>query len=41
VDAEPDDLIGPDPHRLWERVVDRLPGSGKLLRTMPSDPGLN
>ncbi len=41
VDPEPSDLLGPDPDHLWERVVGRLPGSGKLLRTMPANPGLN
>ena len=41
VDPDPTDLLTPEPEHLWEHVVDRLPGSGRLLRTMPTDPGLN
>lgn len=41
VDPDPHEVLGSDPGHLWEQVVDRLPGSGRLLRTMPSNPLLN
>lgn len=41
VDPDPRELLGQDPDHLWEHVAARLPGSGKLLRTMPANPFLN
>ncbi len=41
VRPEVDDVLDPDPRGLWERVVNRLPDSMRVLRTMPHDPGLN
>lgn len=41
VDPDPREVLGPDPAHLWEQVVGRLPGSGRLLRTMPADPRMN
>lgn len=41
VDAQPDDILHPDPAQLWWRVVGRQPGDTALLRHYPEEPWLN
>lgn len=36
-----DDVLTPDPERLWSRVLRRQPGNLRLLSTCPTDPGMN
>jgi putative transcriptional regulator len=39
--SEPDDLFGPDPGRLWARVLRRQPGELAWVSTRPLDPRMN
>ncbi|MGA9747622.1 MAG: YqgE/AlgH family protein [Nocardioides sp.] len=39
--AEPGDLFGGDPERLWSRVLRRQPGELAWVSTRPTDPTLN
>jgi putative transcriptional regulator len=36
-----DDVLTPDPERLWSNVLRRQPGNLRLLSTCPADPALN
>ena len=40
-DAQPADVLDPDPDLLWDRVVERQPGVVPLLTRFPPDPDLN
>ena len=39
--ALPDDVFGPEPERLWDRVLRRKGPEHDLLRLMPADPSMN
>ena len=41
VDAEGDDVLGPEPERLWSRVLRRQKGDLARLALYPADPSLN
>lgn len=41
VDASPDDVFAPDPHRLWSKVLRRAGGRYAMMATYPPDPSLN
>ena len=40
-DAQPADVLDPEPDLLWDRVVERQPGAVPLLSRFPPDPDLN
>ena len=41
VDAEPGDVLSPDPDELWRVVLRRQPGRLALFANFPADPSLN
>lgn len=40
-DADPADVLDPEPDLMWDRVVERQPGVVPLLTRFPPDPDLN
>lgn len=40
-DADPADVLDPEPDLMWDRVVERQPGVVALLTRFPPDPDLN
>jgi putative transcriptional regulator len=41
VDAEPSDVLDPDPEQLWRSVLRRQPGRVRLFADFPEDPSAN
>ena len=41
VDAEPGDILSPDPDDLWRAVLRRQPGRLAMFANFPADPSLN